>query len=156
MKRLIVRFTQPTLTRTWILSALLVVVPMTVFGQKNSPQDPATLIAQQRNAIASLAFLNGVWRGPAWIILPSGDKITFTQTERIGPFLEGSVKVMEGRGYGPDGKLIFNAFAILSYDSVQHSYTMHSYAQGHVGDFVFTPSADGYSWDLSLIHISEP
>jgi hypothetical protein len=98
--------------------------------------------------MASLTFLDGVWRGPAWIVLPSGDKITFTQTERIGPFLDGSVKVMDGRGYGPDGKLIFNAFAILSYDSAQHSYSMRSYAQGRVGDFHFTPSANGYKWDI--------
>lgn len=70
MKRLIVRFTQPTLTRTWILSALLIVIPMTVFGQKNSAPDPASLIAQQREAMAPLAFLNGAWRGPAWIVLP--------------------------------------------------------------------------------------
>jgi hypothetical protein len=147
MKRLVVR-SQPTLTRTWIFSALLIVVPMTVFGQKNSAPDPASLIAQQREAMAPLAFLNGVWRGPAWIVLPSGEKITFTQTERIGPFLDGSVKVMDGRGYGPDGKLIFNAFAIVSYDSVQHGYSMHSYAQGHVGDFVFAPSANGYTWEI--------
>jgi hypothetical protein len=148
MKRLTVRFIQRIVTRTFILSALLVVLPMTIFGQTKSPQDPASLIAQQRDAMASLAFLNGVWRGPAWIVLPSGQKITFTQTERIGPFLDGSVKVMDGRGYGSDGKLIFNAFAILSCDSVQHSYSMRSYAQGHVGDFNFTPSANGYTWDI--------
>ena len=148
MKRLTVRFTKQTVTRTIVLSALLAVLPMTVFGQKSSPQDPASLMAQQRDAMAPLAFLNGVWRGPAWIVLPSGEKITFTQTERIGPFLDGSVEVMDGRGYGPDGKLIFNAFAVLSYDSAQHSYSMRSYAQGRVGDFNFTPSAHGYTWEI--------
>jgi len=25
---------------------------------------------------------------------------------------------------------------------------MHSYAQGQVGDFVFTPTADGYVWEI--------
>jgi hypothetical protein len=53
-----------------------------------------------------LAYMDGVWRGPAWIILPSGEKHTITQTDRIGPFLDGSVKVIEGRGYDPDGKVI--------------------------------------------------
>lgn len=132
MKGLTIRFTQQTLTRTWILVSLLVLLPIAAFAQKGSAPDPASLIAQQRDAMASLAFLNGVWRGPAWIVLPSGEKITFTQTERIGPFLDGSVKVMDGRGYGPDGRLIFNAFAILSYDSAQHSYSMRSYAQGRL------------------------
>jgi hypothetical protein len=25
---------------------------------------------------------------------------------------------------------------------------MHSYAQGNVGDFALTPTADGFSWDI--------
>ena len=74
---------------------------LAAFGQ--GQQDPATLIAAQREAMAPLAFMDGVWRGPAWTILPSGQKHTVTQTERIGPFLDGSVKVIEGRGYEPDG-----------------------------------------------------
>src|SRR6478672_6854315 len=32
-------------------------------------------------------------------------KHTITQTERIGPFLDGSVKVIEGRGCEPDGRV---------------------------------------------------
>ncbi len=140
--------TQPSMIRTFILSALMILLPIAVFGQTGSPQDPASLIAQQRDAMSSLAFLNGVWRGPGWIILPSGDKITFTQTERMGPNVDGSLKVIEGRGYSSDGKLIFNAFAVLSYDSGQHSYSMRSYAQGHSGDFDFKPSADGYTWEI--------
>lgn len=145
MKRLIARLTQQRIT---YIVALLFVLPAAVFGQKSSPQDPATLIAQQRDAMASLAFLNGVWRGPGWIILPSGDKVPFTQTERIGPFLDGSVKVIDGRGYSSDGKLIFNAFAVLSHDSGKHSYSMRSYAEGRVGDFNYTPSAHGYTWEI--------
>lgn len=131
-----------------ILCAVLAVLPMTAFSQSNSPQDPASLIAQQKAALAPLSFLDGVWRGPAWIVSPTGEKITFTQTERIGPFLDGSVKVMDGRSYGPDGKLLFNAFAVLSYDSGQHSYSMRSYAQGRTGDFHFTPKANGYTWEI--------
>ena len=45
--------------------------------------------------MAPLAFMDGVWRGPAWTILPSGEKHNITQTERIGPFLDGSIKVIE-------------------------------------------------------------
>ena len=148
MKSLSVPFARRIMTRTFILSALMVALPMAMFGQTGSPPDPATLIAQQRDAMAPLAFLNGAWRGPGWIILPDGNKVAFTQTERIGPFLEGSVKVIDGRGYSSDGKLIFNAFGVLSYDSAQHSYSMHSYAQGHSGDFDFKPSANGYTWEI--------
>jgi hypothetical protein len=148
MKNLIVPSMQRLMTRTFIRSALMVALPIAMFGQSGPPQDPATVIAQQRDAMTPLAFLNGVWRGPAWIILPDGNKVAFAQTERIGPFLDGSLKVIDGRGYSSDGKLIFNAFGVLSYDSGQHSYSMHSYAQGHSGDFDFKPSPDGYTWEI--------
>jgi hypothetical protein len=148
MQCLAARFIQRNLIHLSILSALVVFLPSAGFSQKNSAENPATLIAQQRDAMAPLAFLNGVWRGPAWMVLPSGEKLTFTQTERFGPFLDGSVKVIDGRSYGSNGKLLFNAFAILSYNSAQHSYSMRSYAQGRVGDFLFTPSAQGYTWEI--------
>src|SRR5262245_24759201 len=82
--------------------ATLCAVLMRLGGAAASAQgrpDPAALLAAQREAMAPLAFMDGVWRGPAWTILPSGEKHNVTQTERIGPFLDGSVKVIEGRGY---------------------------------------------------------
>ena len=118
-----------------------------VSGQQERP-DPATLIKSQREAMLRLAFMDGVWRGAAWTLLPSGVKHTITQTERIGPFLDGSVKVIEGRGYDPDGKVTFNAFGTISYNPATRAYTLHSYAQGQVGDFALTPSADGYVWEI--------
>ena len=52
----------------------------------------------------------------AWTLLPSGEKHAITQTERIGPFLDGSVRVIEGRGYDADGKVAFNSFGTISYN----------------------------------------
>ena len=111
-------------------------------------QDPAKLIAMQRDAMVPLEFMNGVWRGAAWTILPSGEKHNVTQTERIGPFLDGSVKVIEGRGYDAEGKVSFNAFGTISFDPNTKAYTLHSYAMGRSGDFAFTPVAGGYSWEI--------
>jgi len=118
---------------------------LAAFGQGRP--DP-TLIAAQREAMTRLAMMDGVWRGPAWTILASGEKHSITQTERIGPFLDGSVKVLEGRGYEPDGKVTFNAFGTISYDPGKKGYTLHSYAQGYVGDFVLKLTADGYIWEI--------
>jgi len=33
--------------------------------------DPATLVAAQREAMTQLEFMNGVWQGTAWTLLPS-------------------------------------------------------------------------------------
>src|SRR6185295_15264103 len=109
--------------------------------------DP-TLIAAQKEAMAPLAFMDGVWRGPAWTILPSGEKHSITQTERIGPFLDGTVKVIEGRGYDASGKVTFNAFGVVSFDPGKKAYAFHSYAMGMAGDFAFTPSDSGYVWEI--------
>ena len=110
-------------------------------------QNPATVIAAQKEAMAPLAMMDGIWRGPAWTILPSGQKHSITQTERIGPFLDGSIKVIEGRGYEPDGKVTFNALGIISYDPATRGYTLHSHAQGRSGDFSLKITSDGYVWE---------
>lgn len=110
--------------------------------------DPAKLLSAQKEAMAKLSFMDGVWRGSAWTLLPSGEKHTITQTERIGPFLDGSVKVIEGRGYDPDGKVTFNAFGTVSFNPATQAYTLHSHAMGQVGDFNLTPTAEGYVWEI--------
>jgi hypothetical protein len=128
--------------------ALLMTVGVSLTALGQGRPDPATLIAAQREAMVPLASMDGVWKGPAWVIMPSGEKHTVTQTERIGPFLDGSLKVIEGRGYDSEGKVTFNAFGTISYNPATRAYTLHSYAQGNVGDFVLTLAADGYVWEI--------
>jgi hypothetical protein len=111
--------------------------------------DPAAALAAQRAALAPFAALDGVWRGPAWSLREDGQRVALTQTERVGPFLDGAVRVIEGRGYAADGSVAFNAFAIISYNSASRAFSLRSYAQGRVGDFPVTPTADGYVWEIA-------
>jgi hypothetical protein len=134
--------------RLVVLAFLLTVVGMCLPAAGQGRPDPAVLIAAQREAMAPLAVMDGVWRGPAWTMLRSGEKHVITQTERIGPFLGGSIKVIEGRGYEADGKVGFNAFGIVSYNPATRAYTLHSHAMGNVGDFVLKPTADGFTWEI--------
>src|SRR5512141_948490 len=122
--------------RAVTLLALVAGTASSAFAQGRP--DPAALLAAQKEAMAAFSAMDGVWRGPAWTILPSGEKHNITQTERIGPFLDGSVKVIEGRGYDPDGKVTFNAFGTISFNPTTKVYTLHSHAMGNVGDFVLT------------------
>jgi hypothetical protein len=110
--------------------------------------DAAALIAAQREAMEPLAYMDGVWRGPAKTTLPSGETHAVTQTERIGPFLGGSVKVIEGRSYDAEGKVGFNALGIISYNPDTRVYSLHSYAMGSAGDFVLQRKPDGYVWEI--------
>ncbi|HMG96428.1 MAG TPA: hypothetical protein VK565_09010, partial [Gemmatimonadaceae bacterium] len=130
---------------TGVLALSLLTGPRAV---AQAPPSPAVLIAAQRDAMRPLARMDGVWRGDAWTILRSGERHAITQTERIGPFLDGSIKVVEGRGYDADGKVSFNAFGVISFDPASKAYTLHSYAQGRAGDFPLVPNADGYVWEI--------
>lgn len=113
------------------------------------PASPAAFIAAQKEALAPLATMDGVWRGTGWSLDPATRaRHDVTQTERVGPLLGGSVKLIEGRGYGVDGSTVFNAFAVVSYDPVRKTYTLSSWAMGRSGDFPLTPTADGFIWTV--------
>lgn len=109
--------------------------------------DAAPVIAAQKEAMAPLAKMDGVWRGTAWTLTRDG-RHNVVHTERVGPFLGGSIKVVEGRAYQPDGSLGFNAFGIISFDPASGAYTLHSYAEGRKGDFPLTLLPDGYVWEV--------
>jgi hypothetical protein len=129
---------------TLVASSLLFAGPALAQGPPNAD----SLLMVQRAALARLSFMDGVWRGQATTALPSGEKKTVTQTERIGPFLDGAVRVIEGRGYDADGKVAFNAFGILSYDPAKKAITMRSYAMGMAGDFAYSPADWGYVCEI--------
>lgn len=99
-------------------------------------------------AMSKLAFMRGVWAGPASGTNPDGSRYSVYQTERMGPMLNGDVLVIEGRGYKPDGSTGFNALGIISWDARQQKYEFRSYAQGMAGTFDFRPTADGYVWSI--------
>ena len=127
-----------------LAAAFLVAASAPAFAQ--APPDPAALIAAQREAMAPLAMMDGIWRGTAWSLTPAG-KREVVHTERIGPFLGGSVKVIEGRSYLPDGSVGFNAFGTISWNPRSRAYTLHSYAMGYAGDFALQVRPDGYVWE---------
>ncbi len=132
--------------------SLLLAASLAVLGASAAAQQPdtAALLANQTEALRTFAMLDGVWRGPATVTEGNGHRIVFTQTERIGPFLGGSIRVIEGRGYDDDGAVRFNAFGIVSYSPQTRAYTLHSHAQGHVGDFAFVATGDGYRWEIPI------
>ena len=113
------------------------------------PWSTAGRLDAQRAAMAPLAWMGGGWRGHASVSERSG-RIEMTQTERVGPFLEGSVMVVEGKAFGADGRPNgFNALAVISYDPDAKAYTFTSYAQGYAQAVPFTVRPDGWSWERS-------
>ncbi|MBK6293710.1 MAG: DUF1579 domain-containing protein [Rhodoferax sp.] len=111
-----------------------------------TPETPAALMSQQREAMTQLSYMDGAWRGSAWTLDRSGNRQEVTQTERIGSLLNGTVRVIEGRGYTADGTAGFQALGVVSYDVATKKWSMRSWAQGRSGDFPFVPTTDGFTW----------
>jgi hypothetical protein len=136
--------------RGLIVAGLLAVAPLAIAAPAlaQGAYDPAPRIAAQKEAMRALDFLDGEWRGPAKTLLPDGSWHQMTQTERVGPMLDGTVKVIEGRGYNLDGAMSFNAFAVISFDPDKKTFSMRSYTSGRQGDYTITPTATGFTWDI--------
>jgi len=124
-------------------AAALLLAAVPAAAQEANP----AAIAEQKAAMERFAWMFGTWRGPAKGMTRAGP-YEVTQTERIGPILDGTVVVIEGKGFRADDSVAFNAFAILSWDVPTKTYKMRSHALGYAGDFVLTPIENGYTWQI--------
>lgn len=134
-------------------ATMLGLLPTLALAQGGPDQPVAVQAAQtpasaRRAAMARLDFMRGEWSGPASGVNPNGVRYAITQTERIGPMLDGDVLVIEGRGYNPDGATGFNAFAVVSWNVETNAYEMRAYAEGRGGTFPLTLTDDGYVWEV--------
>jgi len=109
--------------------------------------DPAARVAAQREAMARLSFLDGVWRGSASARTPAG-RHTLVQTERVGPLLDGAVRIVEGRGYEADGSIGFNALGVIAFEPATGRYTITAWTGGRAGAFPLTVVDDGFVWEM--------
>jgi hypothetical protein len=129
---------------TWLMVPLLWAAPASAQDRR----DPAASLVAQREALKQLSALDGVWRGSAWTLLPGGARRERGHTQRGGPMLDGAIRVVEGRGYEADGRLAFNAFAVISFDPDSRRFSLRSWAQGQFGEFPLQPTEAGYTWEI--------
>lgn len=80
--------------------------------------------------------------------LPSGETVRFEQMERVGPMMDGQVRVMEGKGRDDTGKAVFNAFTVFS-QTADRSIEMRSYAMGQQSSRKLElRDGKGFVWEL--------
>lgn len=109
----------------------------------------ANLTLAQENQSADshpLEFMFGEWVGEASGVAPDRTPYSVTQTERVGPMLDGEIVVIEGRGYSAQGDTAFNAFAVVSKSGPDGTWEMRSYSGGRAGTFPFELTQSGYVW----------
>ena len=138
----------PTRLRVPTCLALFALLAQPLPAASQGRPDFTALMSAQRAALRPLAGMDGEWRGKARILEPDGAWKEITQTERIGPMLDSTLKVIEGRGYDASGKVAFNAFAILAWDANRKAFGFRAYTRGLSGDYVFTPTDSGFVWEI--------
>lgn len=119
-------------------------LPLTAQAQN---ADTAALAAQA-DAMHKFDWMHGKWRGEARMQMPGAGERVVTHTERVGTLLDGTVTVIEGKSFSPDGSVPFNAFAVISYDTRTKGYTIQSYAGGRAGNFPINLTDKGYTWEV--------
>ena len=111
-------------------------------------QVPNTVLqTKQQSAMQALAFLDGEWVRPAEAHERTGT-FRMTQTERVGTLLDGTVRLVEGRAFDKEGKTLFNAFAVISYDVQSSRYVITSYASGYTTATELMVNPDGFEWEV--------
>ena len=113
-----------------------------------TPPSPVALAGgSHAEHMRSLDVVNGVWAGEA-VSRERGVEVRLWQTERIGPMLNGDLRVIEGRGYATDGAVVFNALGVVSWNAQTQRHELRSYAAGRAGVFPFTVTGNGYIWEI--------
>ncbi|MGA0558080.1 DUF1579 family protein [Larkinella sp. VNQ87] len=87
---------------------------------------PGKSLAQSRDAMQKLRFLEGQWKGAAEAILGPGKKVNMVQTENVQMKLNDRVLLIEGTGR-EQGQVVFQALAVAAYDSLNRKYTMKAF-----------------------------
>lgn len=129
--------------KCWLLAVALM-VSSPVIAQAPDTKDT---LAKQSEAMKVLNWMDGEWRGQALFRTPQGE-FRITQTERVGPLLGGSIKVIEGHAYDPTGATPFNALAVIHYDTAAKTYSLTSFANGNRGVFPLMPTSNGFKWEI--------
>lgn len=99
-----------------------------------------------KEPLAPFAWMDGRWRGEARVLTRKGP-ITITQTERSGEALGGRIRIVEGKGYNPDGSIGFNAIGIIA-PSEDGGFEMRSWTLDATGSFPIMLTDDGYEWQI--------
>lgn len=100
-------------------------IVLTAFLIHSSFSQPVQPDPEIQAKMAELAFIVGNWKGDGWM-MREGGRAEFNQTENIAYKLDSTIIVIEGLGMA-GGRVIHNAYAIISYDKENGEYSFRSY-----------------------------
>ncbi len=100
----------------------------------------------QKAQMKKLDGMVGQWNGSGWM-QQGPNRTTFTGTENVQRRLGGLALLVEGKFANPDGRVVHETLAVLSYDSKALKYGFQTYlATGAIGAYDFRLVENGYEW----------
>ena len=127
------------------MKLLILLFSLTFLGSSALSQHrPDT--AAHRTAMVKLNFLVGKWRGEAVVTSTAGKPITLVQTEDVSYRLDGLILQIEGVGTDSSGQVVFNAFAIVSYDQSTGGYRIRAWNSGNFVETELNVDDKGFRW----------
>lgn len=127
------------------LCLLLLLSGLTSFAQM--PE----MSTEHRQALDQLDFMAGKWSGSGWMFIQGGKRVTFEQTENIQWKAGKAALAIEGKGQS-EGKVIHDAFAVITYDPQKKAYNFNSVlASGMGGKFAAKILAENtFEWKMEV------
>ena len=109
-------------------------------------QQPDFGAEAQRAEMKKIESMVGNWEGSGWI-QQGKDRETFSGAEIVQRKLEGVALLVEGKFTNPEGKVIHQTLAVISFDPKQKIHRFRTYlANGSSGDHVIKLLPDGWEW----------
>lgn len=124
-------------------------------GVQQPPRTPD--VNAQRQAMKRLGFLVGQWQGQGRMLRAPGEWIEFSQTEHGEYKLDGLLLVIEGEGRATsDGRLVLQAYGIVSYDDATSKYHMRAFNDGRwlESDMALADNSKELTWGFELGEIT--
>lgn len=86
----------------------------------------------QRDALAKLAWIEGEWRGDAWMITGPNQRRTADQSEKVFRAAGGTVLVIQGIGKATNagaetGMIVHDALAVIYWDAQRNAYIVRAF-----------------------------
>lgn len=124
------------------LLIILILAGMTTFITAQDPNQAEL----KKTEMKKLDKMIGQWQGSGWI--QQGPKReTFSGTENVQRKIDGLALLIEGRFTNPEGKVIHETLAAMSYDVGAKFYKMRAYlASGMSGECDLKIVGDVYEW----------
>ncbi len=122
---------------------------MACFAQSPHAPNPEA----QRAAMKKLDFLVGNWSGNVRIQRGTGEPLELNQNEQVQYKMDGLVLLIEGTGRSKtDGKAVFQALAIVSYDEAAGGYHMRAFNDGRYleTDLKLAGNGKGFAWGFTF------